>query len=193
MIGNRIVIFITCLLMAISAHGQRAAWRNNLLYDATLTPNVGAEAELDSTKTVGLTLGLNCWDVNKKKNKKWRHLIVAADMRWWLADSLWHKGYIEADLMYSHFNAGNTRMPLGIYKGTRKRRVQGDMIAVGGKYGYSWVLGSQWHIETEGGLAFGYAWFKEYDCMVCGSKRGSGHRFFILPMLGVNFVYTFSF
>ena len=184
-------MMISCLFMMLSTHGQRVALRNNLLYDATLTPNVAIDVAVDSNKTVGMLIGFNSWDINKSKNKKWRHLLMAADMRFWLADSVWHKDFIEADLMYSHFNVGNTRVPLCIYKGARNRRLQGDMMAVGGKYGYSWTLSRHWRFEAEGGLALGLAWFKEYDCEVCGSKLGRGHRFFLLPLLGANFAYTF--
>ncbi len=63
------------------AGAQTLALRNNLLYDATLTPNIGAELRIDSAWTAGVNIGLNAWDIDKSKNKKWRHLLIAPNVR----------------------------------------------------------------------------------------------------------------
>ena len=169
----------------------RIALRTNLLYDATLSPNLGVDVRVDSAWTVGLLAGVNAWDIDKEKNKKWRHALFSLRARKY-RDSLFHKGYFEGDLIYSHFNVGNTKIPFGIYKGVQDRRLQGDLVALGGKYGYSWILARHWRIEAEAGVAVGYAWFKEYDCDHCGTYYGKGDRIFLLPQLGVNVVYIIN-
>jgi len=169
----------------------RIALRTNLLYDATLSPNLGVDVREDSAWTVGLLAGVNAWDIDKEKNKKWRHALFSLRARKY-RDSLFHKGYFEGDLIYSHFNVGNTKIPFGIYKGVQDRRLQGDLVALGGKYGYSWILARHWRIEAEAGVAVGYAWFKEYDCDHCGTYYGKGDRIFLLPQLGVNVVYIIN-
>lgn len=169
----------------------RVALRTNLLYDATLTPNLGMDVRVDSLWTVGLLAGLNAWDIDKAKNKKWRHMLFSLRARKY-RDSLFHKGYFEGDLIYSHFNVGNTKIPFGIYSAVKDRRLQGDLIALGGKYGYSWILSRSWRIEAEAGVAVGYAWFKEYDCDHCGTYYGKGDRIFLLPQLGINVVYIIN-
>lgn len=197
------------------AVAQRVALRNNLLYDATLSPNLGAEVRLDSTWTVGLNVGLNAWDIDKDKNKKWRHVLVSPNVRKYFGlkrDTLCTYGtradgsygvlrdsvvtrranYFETNLIYSHFNVGNTRIPFGLYSAVKDRRLQGDLIALGGKYGYSWILARDWRLEAEAGIAIGYAWFKEYDCDHCGTYYGKGDRIFLLPQLGVNIVYIIN-
>ena len=185
----KLIMTVTLLTFSIKGvNAQRAAIRNNLLYDATLTPNIGFDVRVDSLWTVGALFGLNAWDVNKDTNKKWRHLLVAPNVRRWLGDSLYHKSYVEADLIYSHFNVSNTRIPFGLYSATKDRRLQGDLFALGGKYGYAWILGRCWRVEAEAGIAVGYAWFKEYECAHCGAQLGEGNRIFLLPQLGVNVV-----
>ena len=169
----------------------RIALRTNLLYDATLSPNLGVEVRVDSAWTVGLLAGINAWDVDKAKNRKWRHMLFSLRARKY-RDSLFHKGYFEGDLIYSHFNVGNVKFPFGLYKSVRDRRLQGDLIALGGKYGHSWILARDWRIEAEAGVAVGYAWFKEYDCAVCGTYYGKGDRIFLLPQLGINVVYIIN-
>lgn len=170
----------------------RIALRTNLLYDATLSPNIGVDVRVDSTWTVGLLAGINAWDIDKEKNKKWRHMLFSLRARKFLNESVFHKGYIEADVIYSHFNVGNVKFPFGLYKSVRDRRLQGDLVALGGKYGYSWILARNWRIEAEAGVAVGYAWFKEYDCPHCGTFLGNGDRIFLLPQLGINIVYIIN-
>ncbi|MBQ9216526.1 MAG: DUF3575 domain-containing protein [Prevotella sp.] len=192
---RRIITILTCLFcLAIvgKINAQRVALRNNLLYDVTLTPNLSADIRVDSLWTVGATVGVNAWDVDKDTNKKWRHLLIAPNVRRWLGDSLFHKGYIEGDLIYSHFNVGNTKIPFGLYDAVKDRRLQGDLFALGGKYGYSWILARDWRVEAEAGIAVGYAWFKEYECPHCGTKLGEGDRIFLLPQLGINIVYIIN-
>lgn len=170
----------------------RVALRTNLLYDATLSPNLGVDVRVDSTWTVGLLAGMNAWDIDKEKNKKWRHMLFSFRARKYVNDSVFHKGYFEADAIYSHFNVGNVKFPLGLYKTVREHRLQGDLLALGGKYGYSWILSRNWRIEAEAGVAVGYAWFKEYDCPHCGTFLGDGDRIFLLPQLGINVVYIIN-
>ena len=188
--GLLTVLLMTLTIENVSA--QRASLRNNLFYDATLTPNIGVDFRLDSLWTMGMHMGVNAWDIDKDTNKKWRHLLIAPNVRRWLGDSLYHKSYVEGDLIYSHFNVGNTSIPFGLYDAVKNHRLQGDLIAVGGKYGYSWMLGHKLRLESELGLAFGYAWFREYDCPTCGSYLGDGNRLFLLPLLGLNIVYVFN-
>lgn len=189
---NILIIATILALTTTTVNAQRTALRNNLLYDATLTPNFGVDLRMDSLWTIGAVVGMNAWDIDKDTNKKWRHLLIAPNVRRWLGDSLYHKGYIEGDLIYSHFNVGNTKIPFGLYGGVKDHRLQGDLVALGGKYGYSWILGRSWRIEAEAGVAIGYAWFKEYECPTCGTYLGKDDRIFLLPQLGINIVYIIN-
>ena len=183
------VLILLFLLQATASHGQLMALRNNLFYDATLTPNLGMEMRLSPLWSIGVNAGLNAWDIDQTTNKKWRHVLVAPNLRYYVNDTIFHKGYIEADFIYSHFNVGNTRIPFNLYSAVKDRRLQGDLIALGSKYGYSWMLSHIWRLEAEAGLAVGYAWFDEYDCPTCGNYLGKDNRFFLLPLLGFNVVY----
>ena len=194
LLNKNLIILVVSLLTAMpgKVNAQHIALRNNLLYDATLTPNIGIDVRLDSLWTIGGLVGLNAWDIDKDANKKWRHLMVEPSVRRWLGDSIFHKGYIEGDLIYSHFNVGNTKIPFGLYDAVKDRRLQGDLFALGGKYGYSWIIARHWRVEAEAGIAVGYAWFKEYECPTCGQYLGEGNRIFLLPQLGINVVYIIN-
>ena len=69
------------LTMPQTGIAQSVALRNNLLYDATLTPNLGTEIRVDSLWTVGLNVGINAWDIDEQTNKKWRHLLISPNAR----------------------------------------------------------------------------------------------------------------
>ena len=216
---TRILAFKLTLLMAFvmgRATAQTVALRTNLLYDATLTPNIGAEVRLDSTWSAGINFGFNAWDIDKQKNKKWRHFLIAPNVRHYFGQkrdtlnhytfedgrlvsvrhdsvAIYNSGhYVELDAIYSHYNVGNVKFPFGMYKSVRDRRLQGDLLALGAKYGYSWILARDWRIEAEAGVAVGYAWFKEYDCDHCGTFYGKDCRIFLLPQLGINVVYIIN-
>ena len=141
---------------------QTLALRTNLLYDATLSPNLGVEVRLDSTWSAGINVGFNAWDIDKEKNKKWRHLLVSPNVRHYFGhkrDSLCVYGYakdgaygilrdsvvtrrmqyFEGNLIYSHYNVGNAKIPFGLYSAIKDRRLQGDLLALGAKYGYAWM------------------------------------------------------
>ena len=192
----RRLAFLLLILCVETVNGQNVALRTNLLYDATLTPNIGVEVRIDTTWTLGANVGLNAWDINKEENKKWRHILVAPHVRKYFLrdDSLRFRrtSYVEGNLIYSHFNVGNTTIPLGLYSGAKNRRLQGDLLALGAKYGYAWMMARDWWIEAEAGIAIGYAWFKEYDCAHCGTFYGRGDRIFLLPQLGINVIYIIN-
>ena len=192
-----IAVVLTGLIWAtLPAHSQKAAIRNNLLYDATLTPNLGVEFRVGSAWTLGINAGLQVWDMDSRpeQNKKLRHLLIAPNLRRYLSksDTLFRRGYIETDILYSHYNVGNFKFPLGLYPDAKDRRFQGDLLALGGKYGYGWMLARDWRIEAEAGVAVGYAWYKEYECPHCGNFLGEGNRIFLLPQLGINVVYVIN-
>lgn len=186
-----IVSLVACMSVG-EVKAQTFAMKNNLLYDITLTPNIGVDLKIDSLWSLGAVVGLNAWDIDKNTNKKWRHVLIEPNVRRWLNGETFKKRYIEGDLIYSHFNVGNTTMPFGLYNAVKDRRLQGDLFALGGKYGYSWILARHWRVEAEAGIAVGYAWFKEYECPTCGKQLGNGDRIFLLPQLGINIVYIIN-
>ena len=181
-----IVLFIT-LLMCMNVDRVRAqsfALRTNLLYDATLSPNIGAEVRVDSVWTVGINVGFNAWDIDKTKNKKWRHVLVSPNVRRYF-------GYKRDTLCVYGYSNGLYKVLRDSVVTRRMQYVEGNM-ALGGKYGYAWTLARDWRVEVEAGVAVGYAWFKENECDHCGTYYGKGDRIFLLPQLGVNVVYIIN-
>ena len=165
------------------------AVRNNLLYDAALTPNIGFDYRLDSVWTIGFTAGYRPWPTDDMKEKKWRHFLIMPELRHWsdsvYADKSWFWGI---NMMYSHYNVSNVHFPFGLYPSVRHARKEGDLVAIGASYGRSWRLSRLFRLEAEAGVDVGYAWGDKYNCGKCGKKIGEYDGPFLVPKLALNIV-----
>ena len=188
---RHLVLVFLSILTSMTAEAQNFTLSNNLLYDAALTPNLRFGYDSDSTShwSYGFTAGFACWPSGNFTKRKLRHLLLSPEVRYW-TDSLKVGHFFGANFIYSHFNAGYTNLLL--YKGVKDERRQGDLVALGAFYGYSWRLGRRWTFEAVGGVAVGYAW---YDRFVMNNRGddwdpiGDDKSVFLLPQLGLNFVY----
>ena len=150
---------------SVGAMAQTFVVKNNLLYDGAQTPNLGFELKLSDHWTTALSGGYRPWPTDDWKEKKWRHLLVDWEMKRWF-------------------------FPLGLYPSIKNERRQGDFVAVGAFYGYSWILSPHWSLEALAGVDVGYTWYKRYDCVHCGEYYGKDHKPFLMPKLGINIVYN---
>ena len=69
---------------------ENFAVRNNLIYDISGTPNLGVDVRVSQHWTLGLTAGYRPWPLDDKTTRKWRHLLVAPELRYW-NDSTFHR------------------------------------------------------------------------------------------------------
>ena len=182
-------LFLAGIIFGSRAWGQQSvAVRNNLVYDVALTPNIGFDVRIAPKWTLGLNAGYRPWPTDDSKTRKWKHLLIAPELRHW-NDSIFHRTYWGLNLVYSHYNVGNVKFPFGMYKAVRDNRLQGDLAAVGAFYGRSWRLNRFFRLEAELGLGVGYAWAKKYDCPHCGSYLGRDDKLFLIPKITLNIVY----
>jgi len=166
------------------------ALRNNLLYDAFLTPNLGVDWRLSERWSIGLTAGYRPWPTSDDTSRKWRHVLIMPELRHWsdstFADRSWFWG---VNAVYSHFNVADVGFPIGtLYPAVKDERRQGDLVAVGASIGRSWRLGRWLRLEAEAGLDVGYAWGDSYKCGRCGMKVGDFDGPFLMPKLALNIV-----
>lgn len=189
-----IILALTAMIMSLCglrSQAQTVSIKNNLLYDATLTPNLGVEIGVDTLWSVGANFGLRPWPRHDNTTRKYRHFLISLEGRRWFK----HTGeghFLGANVLYTHFNVGGIRFPFGMYRDVRHQRKQGDAVAAGPYYGYSWRLADHWNVEVEMGLDVGYAWSNVYDCGHCGTKIGDEDKVFVMPKLGINAVYTIN-
>lgn len=185
-------------LGVVGASAQDFVIKNNLLYDATLTPNIGFEYNpAGSRVTFGVNAGYRPWPTDDYKNRKYRHLMIAPQMHIYLNDSVYHKGFIGLTAIYSHYNVAAVKFPFGMWRSVRDERRQGDLFALGISYGRSWWLAdrSSWvgrhlRMEAEAGPDFGITRYTRYDCGHCGAERGKDTKAFVMPKLSLQLAYN---
>ena len=182
-------ILLLAIVSVQKVNAQDFTLSNNLLYDATLTPNLRMGVRLSEQWSLGLTAGYRPWPTDDNESKKWKHLLLAPDVRYW-TDSVNVHHFFGFNLIYSHYNVAEVKFPFGLWKSVRDERRQGDLAAAGAYYGYSWPLGRFWNLETHIGLAIGYTWFDRYECGHCGKKIGNDKKVFVMPQAGVSIVYN---
>ena len=186
---KKIIGIALWLLVAVNMQGQVVTISNNLLYDAALTPNLRVGLRLAPHWSTGLTAGYRPWPTSDEKSRKWRHLLLSPDLRYW-TDSVNVHHFFGVNLIYSHYNAAELHFPFGLYKSIRHERREGDLGALGVFYGYSWPLGRHWNIEAVIGAAIGYTRYTRYECGHCGSKIGTEKKLFAMPQAALNIVYN---
>lgn len=182
-----LTMLFSCVFANVSA--QQMTVSNNLLYDAWLTPNLRVGLCLYPHWSSGLTSGFRPWPASDETSRKWRHLLISPDLRYWV-DSVNVHHFFGVNLIYSHFNVAEVKFPFGMYKSVRDERHQGDLGALGFFYGYSWPLGRYWNIEAMIGAALGYARYNRYECGHCGMKLGTEKKLFAMPQAALNIVYN---
>lgn len=188
-LNSRKSLSILLLFVVQWVSAQQVTLSNNLLYDAWLTPNLRMGVRLSPHWSVGLTAGYRPWPTDDQTSKKWKHLLLAPDVRYW-TDSVNVHHFFGVNLIYSHYNVADVKFPFGLWKSMRDERRQGDLGAIGAYYGYSWPLGRYWNLEAHIGAALGYTKFDRYECGHCGTKLGTKHKIFVLPQAGVSIVYN---
>ena len=209
---GRLVALFVSVVMSFGAQAQssrdslvvddtpRTRWmvRTNLIWWATLTPNVGVDYQVSPRWTLGATFGLNPWSLSG--DKKWKHFLVAPEVRRFSQpldrlrlpsvhpDYKSHTSYWGMNAFYSHYNVSNVTFPFGLYKEVRDHRLQGDLAALGIFYGHTWRLSRLFRLEAEVGIGGGYAWYDKYECGHCGAKVGEDKKAFLVPKLALNIV-----
>ena len=185
-----LVLCLSMLLCVTAEAQQRVSVRNNLLYDAMLTPNIGADVMLNHRWSLGMTAGYRPWPTSDNVSRKWRHVLLMPELRHWsdstFADRSWFWGINAA---WSHYNMADVGFPIGtVYPAVKHERRQGDLVAVGASIGRSWRLNQWLRLEAEAGIDVGYTKGDIYECGRCGSLTGDYKRLFLVPKLALNLV-----
>lgn len=177
-----------CLTLA----AQRSALKTNALYWATGTPNLAYEHRLSEKWSADIAVGYKPFMLFGADNRKWKHILAQAEVRYWFC-STFAGHFLAANVMASHYNAGNVKLPFGIWSEWADHRYQGNIAAIGVGYGYSWIINPRWSIEAEATVGYGITHYDKYECGVCGSKVGTETKHLFMPTrLAITLVYNLN-
>lgn len=183
-----VLVFVSLLVPSWALAGDKevVALKNNLLYDAALTPNLSLEVRLAPKWSMEFGAGFNPFPLNDTQFPKWRHLSVWVAPRYWFC-TVFNKGYLSFNVAYAHYNVAGNGYPIGwMYPQVKESRYQGDAVMGGLSYGWHFAISPHFSIELEGGVDAGYSWYDQYECKHCGDKTSSGGRWLVLPKVAVN-------
>lgn len=170
---------LTLSLAAIgtTAHAQRIGLKTNVLYWATATPNFGLEFRLNRHITLNLDAAYNRLKVSDLNS---RGEMGNIEMRYWFS----------ARPQAGHFmgiigTAANYNILLNDTRHT------GDAFGGGLTYGYSFVLGKRWSLETSIGAGALHLREKRYDeTKETAPETPNRHQWVFAPLkAGVTLVY----
>ena len=191
---------LTILILAawsLSSNAQNiVSFRNNILWDATGTPNLGVEYTISNHFTLGFNAAFKpwprflAWDNDASKDARWRHLTLAPELRYYPLQASRPGVFFGANFIYSHFNLGQFDVPLGPYADLQVHRIQGDIYGGTLFLGYGWGLGQHFRLEVAAGAGAGYRDATAYECAHCGAEIGPSNGLTFIPKLGVNIVWN---
>ena len=171
-----------------NAKPEIVALKNDLLYDAILTPNLELEFRLNSHWSMEFGAGFNPFPLNAESYPKWRHVAAWIAPRYWFCNTF-NRGFISFNVAYAHYNVAGGNYPIGwMYKQVKRERYQGDAIMFGISGGWHFAISPHFGIELEWGVDAGHTWFDSFECKHCGEPLSSGKGWFALPKLGINLV-----
>lgn len=163
------------------------ALKTNALSWATGTFNAGGEFRLSNRYTLSLFAGYNPWSF--EDNKKWKNIHVMPELRYWTC-SPFGGHFFGAHLLYSHYNAGNLKLPFSLFPELETERWEGDMFGAGLSYGYSFYLSPRWSLEATIGVGYAYLTYDRFKCAECGERLGdSAQHYFGPTKAGISLIY----
>ncbi len=165
------------------------AIKTNLVWAATLTPNLSGEIGLGRKTSIEVSVGNNRWnlDGDKNNNKKLVHWLVKPEFRWWLCERF-DGHFFGLHGLYTQYNVSGHNIPIVGFK--KAYRYEGDAWGVGVSYGYHWAWSKHWGMEFNAGLGVAWMDYVQKDCEKCGNEIGHFKKTYFGPTaLGVKILF----
>ncbi len=187
-----LTIVVSCVTQELYA--QKVAMKTNLLSDAFFSPNLGVEVGLASRWTLDVSGQFNGWTLSH--DRRWKHWVVQPEVRYWLCDRFGGH-FFGAHLHGGQYNIGGFDGKINMlgtdFRKLKETRYQGWFVGAGISYGYAFILGRHWNMETEIGFGYSYTRHDRYRCAGCGKKveTNKSHHYVGPTKAAINLVYLF--
>ena len=193
MVSKKLFLSIFLLGTLMGVRGQDINVKTNLLYDATLTVNAGAEVGLAPRWSFDLSGNFNNWAVD---GHKWKHWLVQPEVRYWFCDHF-AGHFVGLHALGGQYNFGHFNTSLSFlgtdYSVFADERHQGWYVGAGIAYGYAFILNRHLNLELELGLGYVYTRYDVFQCEGCGKKveEDKPHHYVGPTKAAINLVYAF--
>lgn len=187
------VLLSLFVALALQVDAQRTlSVKNNLLYDATLTPNLGVEVAVGERSSLQLFYGLNPWH-GYHGLKRLQHWSLMPEYRYWLSGQQFRGWFTGLHAVGGEYNVGGVKLPFGLFKPLRYNHYEGWYAGGGLTLGHAWQLSDHWNLEAALGLGYIYTHYDRYENRECGLLLESGpYHYFGPTKLALNLAYVFG-
>ncbi len=195
----KIALVGAAVLAGVSAKGQQAGLKTNLLYWGTGTVNFAGEIAVAPRVTLDIMGTCNIPGLiyfgDKALNRKIWHWTASPEARFWHTEAF-NRGFVGVHAMTGAFDVGGIKLPPGINPNMKDHRYEGWLVGAGASYGWQWWVGPHWNFEAT--IGFGYLYMR-YNRF--GGPGGSAsqvmdevdtdHHYFGPTRIGLSFSYLF--
>ena len=184
---KKFILLILAVGFSVSLSAQRLGIKNNLVYDATLTPNLALEIGLGPKTTIEIGGGYNPFTFSD--NKKFKHWLAQPELRFWSCERF--NGFFWGIHLHGgEFNVGGIKMPFGLLSTLKDHRYEGYFYGGGVSIGNQWVLGKRWNLEASIGAGYARYHYDKYDCAECGDwLKKDDKNYFGITRATISFIY----
>ena len=189
---NTIIVAIGIMTPWEKIKEKKMHWaiKTNLLYAATLTPNLGLEFGWGSQMSLNITGSYNPWNRKGRKghNDKIVHWMIQPEWRYWFCEPA-SGHFIGVHAIATKYNIGGHKF-FDMFD--KKYRYEGWGAGAGFTYGYSWMLSERWTIETYLGLGVVQLGFdKSNNRNWCCTKSEHYTKTYVGPTkIGISLIYN---
>lgn len=179
--------------MSLPAAAQSVAIKTNLLYDATLTVNLGLETAIAPKWTFDINGNYNGWKIDNRMIKHW---MVQPEFRYWFCEKF-NGNFIGIHAIGGQYDVGNLKWGFNFlnnrFKDAEKHRMKGWAAGAGLSYGHTWAVAKHFNIEAEVGIGWMYMRYDQYSGPMGGEKikDNKTHNYVGPTKLALNLVYVF--
>lgn len=170
---KKLILLVLAVGFSVSLSAQKIGLKNNLLYDATLTPNLALEIGLAPRTTLDILGNYNPFTF--KNNKKIKHWLVQPELRFWSCERF--NGFFWGiHALGGEFNVGGVKLPFKIWPQIKNHRYEGYYYGGGASIGKQWILSPRWNLEASIGAGYIRYHYDRYECAKCGAWLNKNTR-----------------
>lgn len=152
-------------VLSTKAFAQDVAIKNNLIYDATGTPNLALEVGLSAKTTLDFYGGYNPFGSD---NNRFKHWLAQPEFRYWFCERF-NGTFIGVHAHVGEFSVAGKRWPL-LFNTFDDHRYEGTFYGAGISIGHQWILSDRWSLEGSIGVGYTYFDYDKYKCADCSPK-----------------------
>jgi len=166
------------------------AIKTNLLFDLTTSMNLGMEVRVWRKLTLDVPFTLNPWTYNKEDNSKFKFFLVQPELRYWTCEAF-NGHFFGVHTHYAYYNVGHLYTP-PFSETMNSYRFEGQLVGAGLSYGYHWLMGSRFSMESEIGAGYARMQHGKYPCQTCAKLLiNENKNYWGLTRVGLSLIYLF--